>query len=490
MRLVEGLVQTSLAQALGYALLHFVWEGIVVAMLLRATLALVRLSAARVRYAISCAALAVLPVVFAITFWQCFSGQTPRNPLPLVWTHVNPRAPATGSGLAPGLQWEQALAWLAPLWMAGVLAVWARVVAAWLLARRLRRVGVCAVSAEWQRRLEAVKQRMRMARPIVLLESCLTEVPLVVGWLRPVVLLPAGLLTGFPGEHVEAFLIHELAHIRRWDYLVNLAQAIVEGLLFYHPAAWWVSRTVRREREHCCDDEVVALTGDARGYAVALTTFEEERWTAVPAANGGDLVRRIHRLLGTGKQPVTAGPIFGLLLVALLSGLGGWHSLRGQARVSPQAQEESPYEKWVNEDVAYIITPAERAAFERLETNAEREQFIEQFWLRRDPTPGTPRNEAKEGHYRRIGYANGRFGFPGMAGWRTDRGRIYITFGPPDELDQHPSGGVNLDGEAVSSPFEYWRYRFIAGIGNDVIMEFVDSSGTGNYQMTKDPAAK
>jgi GWxTD domain-containing protein len=123
-----------------------------------------------------------------------------------------------------------------------------------------------------------------------------------------------------------------------------------------------------------------------------------------------------------------------------------------------------------------------------LQTDAEREHFIEQFWQRRDPTPGTPRNEFKEEHYRRIAFANDRFRTTaGIPGWKTDRGRIYITFGPPDELDRHPNGGP-LHGDNLLYPFETWRYRYIAGIGNDVSMDFADEARNGAYHMTKDPA--
>ena len=156
---------------------------------------------------------------------------------------------------------------------------------------------------------------------------------------------------------------------------------------------------------------------------------------------------------------------------------------------------ETPYRKWLNEDVAYIITDEERAAFKRLQTDEEREQFIEQFWLRRDPTPDTVENEFKEEHYRRIAYANERFA-SGIPGWKTDRGRIYITFGPPDERDEHPSGGTyerppeEGGGETTTYPFEDWRYRYIEGIGNDVLVEFVDPTMTGEYHMTMDPSEK
>lgn len=156
---------------------------------------------------------------------------------------------------------------------------------------------------------------------------------------------------------------------------------------------------------------------------------------------------------------------------------------------------EGPYRKWLNEDVLYIITDEERTAFRRMSTDEEREQFIEQFWLRRDPTPDTQENEFKEEHYRRIAYANERYA-SGIPGWKTDRGRIYITFGPPDENESHPSGGTyerpfeEGGGTTSTYPFEKWRYRWIEGIGSDIIIEFVDPTMTGEYRMTMDPSEK
>jgi len=155
----------------------------------------------------------------------------------------------------------------------------------------------------------------------------------------------------------------------------------------------------------------------------------------------------------------------------------------------------TPYKKWLEEEVAYIITNEERTAFLRLSTNEEREQFIEQFWLRRDPTPDTVENEFKEEHYRRIAYANERFS-SGIPGWKTDRGRIYIIWGPADEIESHPSGGTydrppeEGGGTTSTYPFEKWRYRYLEGIGNDVNLEFVDPSGSGEYRLTMDPSEK
>jgi GWxTD domain-containing protein len=156
---------------------------------------------------------------------------------------------------------------------------------------------------------------------------------------------------------------------------------------------------------------------------------------------------------------------------------------------------ESPYRKWLNEDVSYIITDEERAAFKRLQTDEEREQFIENFWLRRDPTPDTVENEFKEEHYRRIAYANEHFA-SGIPGWKTDRGRIYIVYGPPDEIEDHSSGGFyerppeEGGGETSTYPFQQWRYRYIDGIGNNIIIEFVDPTMSGEFHMTMDPSEK
>lgn len=156
---------------------------------------------------------------------------------------------------------------------------------------------------------------------------------------------------------------------------------------------------------------------------------------------------------------------------------------------------ETPYRNWLNVDVNYIITDEERQAFKRFTTDEERQQFIEQFWLRRDPTPDTEENEYKEEHYRRIAYANERYA-SGIPGWKTDRGRIYITFGPADEIESHPSGGSYQrpieegGGQTSTYPFEIWRYRYIEGIGNDVLIEFVDPTMTGEYRMTMDPSEK
>jgi GWxTD domain-containing protein len=154
-----------------------------------------------------------------------------------------------------------------------------------------------------------------------------------------------------------------------------------------------------------------------------------------------------------------------------------------------------PWKKWMNEDVVYIITDEEKKAFKQLKTDEERQQFVEQFWLRRDPTPDTEENEFKEEHYRRIAYANDHYA-SGIPGWKTDRGMIYIKYGPADEIDSHPSGGSyerpieEGGGETSTYPFEDWRYRYIEGVGTNVVIEFVDTTMSGEYHISLDPEEK
>jgi beta-lactamase regulating signal transducer with metallopeptidase domain len=296
--LVETWVQTPLAQAIGWTLVHSLWEGAVVALVLAAALWAIRSS--RARYAAACLAMLAMLAGFGFTFARLIPRQR---------SHVVTIANA-GSALFPagfeepkGLVPRSAadfLPWLAPFWMAGVVIFHLRSLASWMAARRLRRTGVCLAPDIWRERLDRLGARVRLSRPVTLLESCLAEVPVVIGYVRPAILMPVGLLAGLPAGQIESILLHELAHIRRYDYLVNLLQASVEGFLFYHPAVWWISGLIRAERENCCDDLVVATHGDAHEYAAALAALEQNRWSArqaAPAATGGNLMQRIRRLL-------------------------------------------------------------------------------------------------------------------------------------------------------------------------------------------------
>ncbi len=464
--------------AITRALAHFIWEGVLIAAIAAAILRTQRSS--RIRYAAAALGLLAMAISFAVTVAVLLPPHPVRfvaasrmllSPLP---QDAGTPADATAAGR---------LSVPALLWMAGVLVLYARSLASWLMAERLRRVGVCAAPAPWQERLDALRRRLALTKPVVLLESCLAETPAVVGFFRPVVLVPLGLLAGLPAAQVEAILLHELAHIRRFDYIVNLLAGLVEGLLFYHPAVWWLARVVRAERENCCDDEVVAATGDRHGYASALASLDEYRWTqsqaAAMAARGGNLMLRIRRILNVPEQPRSAGlPVLSVVVLIAAGALLAAAWPVPQRPEPPSTTARGPYQKWVNEDVAYIIADAERAAFERLQTDEEREHFIEQFWARRDPTPGTVENEFKMEYYRRIAYANDHFKTAALAGWKTGRGRMYIVYGPPDEIESHPAGG---DGRG---PFEQWLYRHIDGIGYQVLVDFADENAIGHFPVS------
>jgi len=268
--------------------------------------------------------------------------------------------------------------------------------------------------------------------------------------------------------------------VRRHDYLANLLQTFIEGFLFYHPAVWWISNVIRTERENCCDDLVVATRGHAYEYATALTALEHSRFKNNPAlaATGGNLVKRVQRLLFPQSSPRSFAPAVPVAVLTLTAVI----ALTALQAQSPPAQ--SPDETWVTQDVAYIVTDAERAQFNSLQTSAERAAFVAQFWLRRDPTPGTAENEFKDEHYRRLAYSNQRYGSASLPGWKSDRGRIYIVYAPPDEMESHPNPTT------AKPPHEDWLYRLIPGVGSNVIIEFVDAHQTGDYVMTTDPNAK
>lgn len=326
---------------LGWTLIHFVWQGALIA----ALYAIVRYGAARragpnARYLLAWATLVLMSVTPLVTWMAlrpaapvaalragAFLASTPAPPAVAAAALAAPAA--TPRELVP----SALLPWIAALWCAGALLFWMRLTVGWWAAARLRATCVTAAPGEWQARLGRLQARLRVSRPVRLLVSARVAAPIVVGWLRPVVLAPACAFTGLAPEQMEAVLLHELAHIRRHDYLVNLWQNAVEALLFYHPAVWWVSGHMRAEREFCCDDMAVAASGDALGYASALAELERAR-PRLPelamAASGGSLLRRIARLLGSSRDTSPAGPglaaivtVAGAILLCL-AGLRGW----------------------------------------------------------------------------------------------------------------------------------------------------------------------
>jgi bla regulator protein blaR1 len=483
MRFLETWVGTPLAQAVGWTLLHSLWEGAIVSVGLGATLWAMR--SARTRYAAACVAMLVMLGAASLTLVRVMPegahgpGSLGASALP-EW---NVRAGMDATAVShPAL--AAVVPWLAPFWIVGVWIFAFGQVAGWISIRRLGRRGVCCASERWQKEIARLSAQLRVSRPILLLESCLADVPMVVGHIRPMILMPIGLLAGLPAGQIQAILLHELAHIRSYDYLVNVLQRAVECLFFYHPAVWWISRVIRAERENCCDDVVVATNGNVYEYAVALATLEQNRWSGwepAVAATGGSLMKRIRRLMYPKSANGVWTPLIAtaIVITTAVVALASWPPKPPQQSSAPtQGQkarpETSSYGRWLNEEVVYIITDKERDAFRKLTTDEERNKFIEQFWERRNPNPGSLENKFKEEYYRRIAYANEHFATD-RPGWKSDRSHMYIIYGPPDEIDSHPAGPPH--------PFEEWKYKYIKGLGANVIFTFVDRTGSGEYQL-------
>lgn len=372
----------TIMEVVGWALVHSLWIGALVAGLLFLLLRLVDARRATFRYGASGIALLVLAVA---PVGAAFRMRPAAPPAPVVpdWSSavspVEPRSTASsnprhrksesGSGetgwkestsdksVAPNpvtpagriddptsgasqlaVRFRPLLPWLVLAWLIGVVALSTRLLVTWVRVQRLKSVGTTPVEARYSEVLESLLQRLAISRPVRLLQSGIVQVPAVIGWLRPVVLVPVTLLNGLTVPQLEAILAHELAHVRRHDYLVNLFQAVVETLLFYHPAAWWISRQVRETREHCCDDLAVEVSGSPADYARALLALEESRVLALlPAATGGDLLSRVRRLVAPRLSHAETFPRWVAALVGIVAvvALSSNHGLAAERGLSP-----------------------------------------------------------------------------------------------------------------------------------------------------------
>jgi beta-lactamase regulating signal transducer with metallopeptidase domain len=326
-------------ERLGWTLLHFLWQGILVAALYALARALAggRISA-RGRYTIACASLLTMTVAPALTYWWLGnSGQAARIGDLTDW---GARQLAPGVAYSPVTDpWQQAMPGIVVAWFAGAAACSLRLLMGFISAAALRRSRHAPVLTEWQQTLDRLIERMHVSRSVRLLATDRVDSPSVIGWLRPVILAPVGVLCGLAPEQVEALLAHELAHVRRHDYLVNVLQGIAESLLFYHPAVWWISNQIRAEREHCCDDLAVAASGDVLVYARALAELESMRpahFKAALSANDGSLLRRIRRLTNpvAAHRPAGWGAAWSLSALLLL-GIAGIAVTGAQGQSQP-----------------------------------------------------------------------------------------------------------------------------------------------------------
>ena len=378
MSVIDQLLREPAAQAMGWALLHFIWQGTLVAALTALVLACLCQDAADIRYVVSSIGLSLMLTLPAVTAVQLWRSDGSRDSVPVasglsrkeaadfrlkagatrkaeattlnaaVATDMRP-APSR-SRLFDSLRIESWLPMLVLAWICGVVILSLRLVSGWVWVQRMKSHGTSTVEDGWDVIAARLSRRLHVARTVRLLRSTLVEVPTVIGWLKPVILLPASALSGLNPHQLEAILAHELAHIRRHDYLVNLLQTVVETLLFYHPAVWWLSRRIRAERENCCDDLAVTLCGDPVTYAQALADLEGLRNPGrrfVMAADGGSLVRRVRRVLGApshaGRAPGwLAGSACVLVLVGIALGAAGTDALPSPGANDPHPAQSAP----------------------------------------------------------------------------------------------------------------------------------------------------
>jgi len=380
------LTTSPLIEALGWTLLHFVWQGGLIAVLLACLLSCISTSAPNLRYGLACAALLIMAGISLVTLGLQIkavrSGLVPgfhAAQAPAITARqsrfdshaavAHPAMLGDGSRAASmngrttsfwALPWidtqsfarelRPCLPKLVALWALGVGVLALRISLSWRTVKRLHARGHEIQDAYWTNRLEHLQRRFGIKCTVRLLSSAQATVPFVLGWLKPTILLPAELLTGLNREELQAILIHELIHIRRHDYLVNLGQSAFEVVFFYHPAGWWVSGQIRQEREHCCDEIAAAQSGGVLGYAKTLAKLERLcglHTSLRVAASGGSLVQRVRRLLRTepSRSQRSTGPLLafvfcltlGLAIVARQQPLVGFEHLDGPRRSIPGA---------------------------------------------------------------------------------------------------------------------------------------------------------
>jgi TonB family protein len=390
----------ALVRALGWTLLHFCWQGAAVAALLWCVLALLPVRMPRARYAAASLALALMVALPLATFARLAEKEVRASrelrALPMVMTPAIVVDAGAGDKREPmRLRIARALddsaPWVPAVWLAGVVVFLARLNLGLIVARRMRSAVTEPAQDGLRESFARLRERLGVTRAVRLVQSAMVEAPTVIGWLRPVVLIPVGCLTGLSIAQIEAVLAHELAHIRRHDYLVSVLQSVVEALLFYHPAVWWVSRQMRRERESCCDDVAVKVSGDRISYARALSWLEEHR-AATPdmvlGANGGVLTMRIRRLLGLKENAAVSRGVAMALLAGVVAG-AVWYAgavaraQSSQAQPKAAAQETAP----ASASSATAAPSAAAAAPQHEAAQGERPKALESDPEFRDLTP-------------------------------------------------------------------------------------------------------
>ncbi len=321
-------------ESLGQALLHFLWQGVIVGLIVYSLIKLFQIRSSNARYSIACAALLIMlafPVITTIHIHTIKSQSAPVSESFAISSNVistSSNIAANSSISSNDDEYKKPagsnawLIWMVAAWAVGSACLFIRLFGGWLVINRIRNEASVPNDPCLQKLFAHLVHTMQIGRSAVLLVSSAVQSPTVVGCFKYTIFWPASVATGISTQHIEMLLAHELAHIKRYDFLVNLIQSSIESLLFYHPAVWWVSQQIRQERENCCDDMVIDLLCDRRNYAYALTSLEFQR-AGEPAlrASGGKLLPRIKRILGENEMKSTpaSAVLAAILAITLLT---------------------------------------------------------------------------------------------------------------------------------------------------------------------------
>lgn len=346
--IIESLLSAPVLTAVGWTLVHFLWQGALIGAAVAVALSLLGDRRAEARYAACIMGLVLMVLAPPLTLIVML--RLPAEPAALPGLLLDASSIVAGPSRLGGLT-ERLAEMMPPLavaWLIGVALLQARLVLQWSNAQRLTRRGTGPAPRLCRNAVGELSARLGIRRTVRVLESTIATVPMLIGWLKPVILVPLGMTTGLTPAQVRAVLAHELAHVRRHDYLVNLVQVVLESLLFYHPAVWWLSHRLRIEREYCCDDVAVAVGGGALLYAQALSELDAIRsdndFGPALASTGGSLMHRIQRLLGVPARPLARGNAWLAPLFITLTLAGAVSALALARPVEPGegAQSEFP----------------------------------------------------------------------------------------------------------------------------------------------------
>ena len=350
MNALTSFASTPVVQSVGWTLLHFLWQGCLITGILAVVLLLLRKRSAEARYAASCLAMLLMAAVPIVTF-------VPLAGPPAGW-FAGSDVPQAVFLVASGETHQQtviktALPYVVATWLVGVVLLLIRLTGGWFQVQRLKREMLCNPDGGWQETVDRLSRRLGL-RSIV--ESAAASVPTVIGWIRPIILMPVAAVCGLSPQQLEVVIAHELAHIRRHDYLVNLLQSVMETLLFYHPGVWWVSGRMREEREYCCDDLAVAVCGDPLRYAHVLTDLETLRGATLHlglSSTGGSLMNRVTRLVGLHAARSRRGSLW-ILTAFAITAAAGVASVAGHSLIGASDDADAPKAVMVKLDLQTV----------------------------------------------------------------------------------------------------------------------------------------